>query len=426
MTQSTTTINSATTRNASAAEADVIAQLAGILATADSPLAQLRAQRPEATRHAQGSYRALFDPADPGGLTLVERFAVALSVATLHGAREAAAHYRQRLVRAGAGPEIVARAEAAGDSRPAALSDGAAAPRLQALLAHADLLATRPSQARPEHLQSLADAGLSTQEIVTLAQTIAFVSFQVRVVAGLRLLGRATDREAPTPLAPAAAKGAAAASPAPAGVAPAARVLRPDASLARPTAFTLEQLEWAPWLEPLALEDATPQQAAALEGSRGNSPYFRLLAYNVDVLTERTATDKGIFYTPGGAPRAERELSAAAASRLNGCIYCASVHARLAAQLSKRTEDVDRLLRDGVAPGTDLHLDERWAGVVAVSVALASTPPTATGEHVEQLRQLGLSDLEILDVMQAGAFFAWANRLMLTLGEPYYPKKAES
>ncbi len=425
MTQSTTTIDSATTRNASAAEADVIAQLAGIPATADSPLAQLRAERPEATRHAQGSYRALFDPAEAGGLTPVERFATALYVATVHGAREAAAHYRQRLVRAGAGPEIVARAEAAGGSRPAALSDGPAAPRLQALLAHADLLATRPSQARPEHLQSLADAGLSTQEIVTLAQTIAFVSFQVRVVAGLRLLGRATDREAPTSLAAAAANGAAAASPAPAGVASAARVLRPDASLPRPTAFTVEQLEWAPWLEPLALEDATPQQAAALEGSRGNSPYFRLLAYNVDVLTERTATDKGIFYTPGGAPRAERELSAAATSRLNGCIYCASVHARLAAQLSKRTEDVDRLLRDGVAPGTDLHLDERWTGVVAVSVALASTPPTATGEHVERLRQLGLSDLEILDVMQAGAFFAWANRLMLTLGEPYYPAKAD-
>jgi hypothetical protein len=29
--------------------------------------------------------------------------------------------------------------------------------------------------------------------------------------------------------------------------------------------------------------------------------------------------------------------------------------------------------------------------------------------------------LEILDVAQASAFFAWANQLMLTLGEPYYP-----
>ena len=38
-------------------------------------------------------------------------------------------------------------------------------------------------------------------------------------------------------------------------------------------------------------------------------------------------------------------------------------------------------------------------------------------------QQLGLTDLEILDITQAGAFFAWANRLMLTLGEPHYPLK---
>ena len=30
------------------------------------------------------------------------------------------------------------------------------------------------------------------------------------------------------------------------------------------------------------------------------------------------------------------------------------------------------------------------------------------------------NDLEILDISQAAAFFSWANRLMLTLGEPYY------
>ena len=138
------------------------------------------------------------------------------------------------------------------------------------------------------------------------------------------------------------------------------------------------------------------------------------------MLIERTATDRGIFYTPGGAPRAERELAAAATSRLNGCIYCASVHARLAAQLSKRPDDIDRLLHLGVTPGTELGLDARWQAVVDLAVALAATPPRISSAHIERLRSLGLADLEILDIAQAGAFFAWANRLMLTLGEPYY------
>ena len=46
----------------------------------------------------------------------------------------------------------------------------------------------------------------------------------------------------------------------------------------------------------------------------------------------------------------------------------------------------------------------------------------ATAEHVARLRELDLSDLEILDVSQAAAFFSWANRLMLTLGGPYIPE----
>src|SRR6266702_7861813 len=123
-----------------------------------------------------------------------------------------------------------------------------------------------------------------------------------------------------------------------------------------PTAFTLDLLDWLPWLEPPAEAELTERQRASLvDAARSKSAYFRLLARDPDILEARTRTDKDIFYNgQGGAPRADRELAAAATSRLNGCIYCASVHARLAAQLSKRSEDIDRMLRVGVAEGTDL------------------------------------------------------------------------
>jgi alkylhydroperoxidase domain protein/CMD domain protein len=403
---------------------DVISQLAGI--QPGSSLAELRAQRPEATNHAQGSYAALFDAHEFGDLTAVERLATALRVATVHLATEAAAHYRARLIDAGGGPEVGAAevivpvvADASATLAPDA---PAMSPRLRAILRHADLLAFAPRHARPDDLQALADVGLSTRAIVTLSQVIAFVSFQVRVARSLQLLGPQTPlpegggaRKAGEGYVRADGQPSSSASPE-----PPAQIIPPDPNLKRPTAFTVDQLEWSPWLQPLDLADANPKQAAALEGVRGNSPYFRLLARDIDILIERTATDRGIFYTPGGAPRADRELSAAATSRLNGCIYCASVHARLAAQLSKRPEDIDRLLIKGVAPGTDLGLDDRWQAVVDLAVALAPTPPVATAQHVARLREIGLSDLEILDVAQAGAFFAWANRLMLTLGEPYY------
>jgi alkylhydroperoxidase domain protein/CMD domain protein len=397
---------------------DVLDDLAAI--QPGSSLAELRAQRPAATTHAQGSFRALFDPDDLGDLSVVDRLAVALRVATVHLATTAAAHYRARLVEAGGGPEVAA-AEAIVPLVGVPLASQAAAvpemsARLRAMLRHADVLAFAPARARPSDLQALADVGLSTRSIVTLSQVIAFVSFQVRVARSLQLLGGESTSGQSSP----SGSGRPSATSPAAPPEPPATIIPPDPTLRRPTAFTVDQLAWSPWLPPIDLAEANSKQAAALEGTRANSPYFRLLARDIDILTERTATDRGIFYTPGGAPRAERELAAAATSRLNGCIYCASVHARLAAQLARRPEDIDRLLRKGVAPGTDLGLDARWQAVVELAVALAPTPPVATTHHVARLHELGLSDLEILDIAQAAAFFAWANRLMLTLGEPYY------
>ncbi len=183
-----------------------------------------------------------------------------------------------------------------------------------------------------------------------------------------------------------------------------------------PDAFTQAQLQWLPWLEPLPEAELTERHLAGLvDASRAKSPYFRLLARDPDILGARTRTDKDIFYNPeAGLPRAERELSAAAASRYNGCIYCASVHARFASHFSQRTHDVQRLLDEGV----NADLGERWNVIVAASVALSSTPSTFGPEHIEQLRAQGLDDLAIADVIQGAAFFNWANRLMLSLGEP--------
>ena len=183
-----------------------------------------------------------------------------------------------------------------------------------------------------------------------------------------------------------------------------------------PVVFTRDQLDWLPWLEPMAEQDLTARHMAGLvDAARAKSPYFRLLARDPDILGARTRTDKDIFYNPeAGLPRAERELSAAAASRYNGCIYCASVHARFASHFSQRTDDVQRLLDEGVKA----DLGERWNVIVAASVALSSTPSTFGPEHIEQLRAQGLDDLAIADVIQGAAFFNWANRLMLSLGEP--------
>jgi alkylhydroperoxidase domain protein len=183
-----------------------------------------------------------------------------------------------------------------------------------------------------------------------------------------------------------------------------------------PAEFTLAMLDWLPWLAPPGEADLTERQRTSLvDAARAKSAYFRLLSRDPGILEARTRTDKDIFYnTSSGLPRAERELAAAATSRRNGCIYCASVHARFASTFSRRPEDVRHLLDAGVSA----DLGERWNAIVAASVALTATPIGFGAVHVTRLRAAGLDDAGIVDVINGAAFFNWANRLMLSLGEP--------
>jgi alkylhydroperoxidase domain protein len=183
-----------------------------------------------------------------------------------------------------------------------------------------------------------------------------------------------------------------------------------------PHAFTRADVGWLPWLKPLPVEELTDRHYDGLvDRQRASNDYFRLLARDPEILRARTLVDKDIFYNAAeGLPRADRELAAAAASRVNGCVFCASVHARFAAHYSKNPDAVDLLLREGV--GVDLG--ERWNAIVAAAAALTATPPVFDAANVERLREVGLDDLEIADVIHGAAFFNWANRLMLSIGRP--------
>ena len=192
-------------------DADVIDARVGI--TPGSPLDAIRARRPEARAHAQATYRALFEPEAPGNISAQERFAVGSFVAGLHGATAIAASYAARLAESGAVPALkdavdVAIAEArtngpygrypAGplsreDTAGLSYRVGAAirrelGPRLAAAFEHVHMLVFHPRDAAPAALQALLDAGWSTTDIVTLSQIVAFLSFQIRVVTGLRIL----------------------------------------------------------------------------------------------------------------------------------------------------------------------------------------------------------------------------------------------
>ena len=120
------------------------------------------------------------------------------------------------------------------------------------------------------------------------------------------------------------------------------------------------------------------------------------------------------MYNKGGLSRAERELGALAASIVNRCIYCAAVHAVRHAQLTKSEEVTDSIFHSGEAA----VLDSRDQAIFEFALHLSQTPATASAEHIEKLRAVGLDDLDILDLVLSSSLFGWANRLMHVLGDP--------
>jgi len=184
--------------------------------------------------------------------------------------------------------------------------------------------------------------------------------------------------------------------------------------------FTMETVGWEPRIPPVDAETATPQQLAALEAcppAQRRSTYFLTLANDPGSLGERGALFNAVMYAPRGLPRAERELATAAVSIVNGCIYCTSVHARRFAELTKEPEVMQRLLDEGF--GTELS--PRRRAIVEFSAKLTATPGELSGPDLKPLREAGLTDLEVLDLIHSIAMFANANRLMQSLGKSVPP-----
>jgi CMD domain protein len=193
------------------APTDIIDKLAGI--EPGSALDGIRARRLQARENAQKSYRSLFEPIDTGDFSLFERAAVAAFVTGLHGESPVAAFYRDKLAATSGGAALleaidaeIARGKTSGPYgsfpagplsientaglifRVSAASKSGLGTRLVAALEHAHLLVFRPRDAASSDMNALLVAGWSNTGIVTFSQLVAFLSFQVRVVSGLRTL----------------------------------------------------------------------------------------------------------------------------------------------------------------------------------------------------------------------------------------------
>jgi len=392
---------------------DTVDALSGLVP--DGATFLLRHHRAKIAHHTQLSEDALFDVSLPD-ISLAERLFAAWYAAALTEVPGVASHYRQQLLALGdieasdavdkLTPKLTSKLTPTltSDMRLVEAEAALTAKRLSAIATHTRLLTLHLVRAEPTDLAALAQAGLTTFAIVVLSQLVAFMSYQTRLVAMLSAMRQSVEGLA--------------SSAANAAFGDAKR--NEDAALIESKTYTFAVLGWQAWRDVVPLDAATPEQIEVLTESHPKaktSDYYLLLIHAPEILRQRSAVFNAIMYQPGGLARAERELGATVVSRINGCVYCASVHAQRFEQLAKRRDSIEQVFVDPFTAGTS----PREQALVRFSIDLTRAPGAMGPVDIHALRAAGLNDAEILDLAHSIAIFAWANRLMLTLGEPVFP-----
>lgn len=155
---------------------DAIDHAAGL--SSEDELYRLRRFRPEFVDGAEQCRLSVLTPADDQGLAADLRVALAYRMAALNADQQLMAAWEAQLAALKPSDAIRALANGASDLDPP----------LAALARHVDLITLTPADARQQHITQLTEAGFSNGQIVALSELIAFVNFQTRVVAGLRLM----------------------------------------------------------------------------------------------------------------------------------------------------------------------------------------------------------------------------------------------
>ncbi|GGG61661.1 hypothetical protein GCM10011415_04750 [Salipiger pallidus] len=140
----------------------------------DGPVAEAAKTRTNIMDATQAAENAVLRPLQAGGIPHDLRAALAARIAAAGGMPDLAARY----------------AEGAGDM--AALADGASNGMNEGLghiVAFTDKVANQTRDIAAEDIAGLQSAGVSDADIVRLCELTAFVAYQLRVVAGLKLMG---------------------------------------------------------------------------------------------------------------------------------------------------------------------------------------------------------------------------------------------
>lgn len=134
---------------------------------------------------------------------------------------------------------------------------------------------------------------------------------------------------------------------------------------------------------------------------------FKAMALRPEILEANWAKVKAVLMA-GKVPRETKELIAYTVSRANECAYCVAAHGRALEMLGFPRDRIERLGADLASAG----LDERTRKIVEFCIKATREPNRITDREVDELKALGVTDEELVEIVSVMDLFTSFNRFL--------------
>ncbi len=172
-------------------------------------------------------------------------------------------------------------------------------------------------------------------------------------------------------------------------------------------------MSWIDIIEVGEADGRLQEMYADLVKQRGKvSNILKVHSLNPEAMGNHLDLYMTLMFGKSGLSRLEREAIAVVVSAANDCAYCVSHHAEVLRRYLDDEETLDLLMS---ADGLET-LEPRLSNIVRHADKLTSAPSAMTESDLGELRAVGLSDRDILDLTLIVGYFNFVNRIALGLG----------
>ena len=175
------------------------------------------------------------------------------------------------------------------------------------------------------------------------------------------------------------------------------------------------------WIEMLHVDTATGRLAEVFDlvktphGTVDN--VMRVHSLRPETMNGHVVLYRSVLHHPDiTLPLHFLETVASYTSIINGCEYSLTHHFANARRLMKNEQRADAVFAALSARNPDAVFEGKELGLMRYAGKLTATPGEMVEEDLDEAREHGATDGEILEVNQVVAYFSYSNRLLNGLG----------